>query len=106
MQKTIILILCWLIFICLGCSNKSASVQTGYANNEFPVIIHLEKRNEIVTIMSGREGLLYTVKTKDGRTLGHHLSEQDLQTKLPDIYNSLKKSYADINQRSILLGDY
>jgi len=31
--------------------------------NELPVIIHLEKRNEVVTIMSGREGLVYTVKT-------------------------------------------
>ena len=100
MQNTMILILCWLILICLGCGNGSALVQTEYPKNELPVIIYLEKRNEVVTIMSGREGLVYTVRTKDGEMLRQHLSEQELQAKLPDIYYFLKKSYADDKQSS------
>ena len=106
MQKTIIFTLCWLILICLGCSNRSALMKSECLKNELPVIIHLEKRNEVVTIMSGREGLVYTVKTKDGRVLGQYLSEQEFQTKLPDIYNLLKKSYAENNERRTVWGDY
>jgi len=104
MQKTMILILFWLILIVLGCNNRSALVQTEYPENKLPVIIHLEKRNEVITIMSGQEGLLYTVRTKDGRMLGQYLSEQELQAKLPDIYHFLKKSYADDKQSSVFWG--
>jgi hypothetical protein len=103
MRKTMILIFCLLILISLGCSKESAPVQTENPENELPVIVHLKKRNEVVTIMSGREGLLYTVRTKDGRVLGQGLSERELQAKLPDIYNSVKKSYADCNKSSTTL---
>ena len=106
MQKTIILIFCLLIIINPGCGNKSAIEQTENPENELPVIVHLEKRNEVISIISGREGLLYTVRTKDGRILGQGLSEQELQAKLPDIYNSLKKSYADCNKSSADWGGY
>jgi hypothetical protein len=99
-----ILIFCWLILLSLGCGKDSAYVRTESPENEFPVIIHLEKRDEVVTIMSGREGLLYTVRTKDGRMLGQDLSEQELQAKLPDIYNSLKKSYAGSNKSDVFWG--
>jgi hypothetical protein len=93
-------LLCWLVLIGSGCDSEPASVKTENPKNELPVIIHLEKRNEVVTIISGQEGLLYTVSTKNGRILGQNLSEQELQTKLPDIYHSLKKSYAGCNQSS------
>ena len=90
----------------MGCEDESALVQTENPENELPVIIHLEKRNEVVTIMSGQEGILYTVRTKDGRTLAQDLSEQELQTKLPDIYNSLKKSYAGCNKSDLFWGGH
>ena len=45
--------------------------------------------------MSGHEGLIYTVTTKDGRILGQNLYEQELQVRLPNIYHFLKTSYAD-----------
>lgn len=106
MQKTMILIFCLLILMNPGCSNKSAIEQTENPESELPVIVHLEKRNEVVTIISGHEGLIYTVRTKDGRILGQGLSEQELQAKLPDIYNSMKKSYADCNKSSTVWGGY
>jgi hypothetical protein len=104
MQKTMILIFCWLILIGMGCEDESARVQNENPENELPVIIHLEKRNEIVTITSGHDGLLYSVRNKDGRMLGQNLSEQELRAKLPDIYHSLKKSYAECNKRSEIWG--
>ena len=106
MQKIIMLIICWLILMGLGCSNESERVKTENPDNELPVIIHLEKRNEIVTIISGQEGLLYTVRTKDGELLGQHLSEQELKAKLPDIYNSLKRSYAGSNKSDVFWGGH
>lgn len=99
MQKTMILILCWLILIGLGCGNGSEGVQAENPKNECQVIVHLETRNEVVTVMSRHEGLVYTVTTKDGRILAERFSEQELQLRLSNIYHLLKTSYAD-NGRS------
>ena len=95
MQKTLISIICWFILTGFGCSNKSARVHTVNPEIELRVIVHLETRNEVVRIMSGHEGLIYTVTTKDGRILGQNLYEQELQVRLPNIYHFLKTSYAD-----------
>jgi hypothetical protein len=65
------------------------------------VIVSLETRNEVVSIMSGHGGLIYTVTTKDGRILGQNLYEQELQLKLPNIYHLLKTSYADDGRRGV-----
>ena len=102
MQKPMILILCWLILIGLGCGNQSAQVQNENPEDKLQVIVHLETRNEVVSIMSGYEGLVYTVTTKNGRILGQDLSEQELQAKLPNIYHFLKTSYADDERSGVV----
>jgi len=95
MRKIIIFILCWLIFIGSGCGEQSGRVQTGNPEDKHPVIVYLEMRNEVISIMSGYEGPVYTVTTRGGSVLGKHLNEQELQVKLPNIYYFLKTSYAD-----------
>ena len=95
MRKIVILILCWLILIGSGCGEQSVRVQTGNLEDNLPVIVSLETRNEVVSIMSGYEGPVYTVTTKDGRILGKYFTEQELQVKLPSIYHFVKTSYAD-----------
>ncbi len=95
MRKIVILILCWLVLIGSGCGVQSGRVQTENLEDNLPVIVSLETRNEVVSIMSGYEGPVYTVTTKDGGILGKDLSEQELQEKLPNIYHFLKTSYAD-----------
>jgi hypothetical protein len=100
MQKTVISILCWLILTGSGCGNKSASMHTGSPEVTPPVIVSLETRNEVISIISGHEGLIYTVTTKDGRILGKNLYEQELQTELPNIYHFLKTSYANDERSS------
>jgi flagellar basal-body rod protein FlgG len=62
---------------------------------KLPVIVRLKTKNEVVTILSGPTEPLYNVTTKDGKILGLHLSEQQLQKNLPGIYRLLKTSYAD-----------
>ena len=95
MRKIVVLIFCCFILIGSGCGVQSGRVQTGNLEDNLPVIVSLETRNEVVSIMSGYEGPVYTVTTKDGRILGEQLSEQELQVKLPNIYHFVKTSYAD-----------
>jgi len=77
-------------------------VQTGNLEDSLPVIVSLGTRNEVVSIMSGYQGPVYTVTTKDGRILGKHLTEQELQVKLPNIYHFLKTSYANDEKGSAI----
>ncbi len=102
MRKIVILILCGLTLIGSGCGEQSRRVRTGNLEDNLPVIVYLEMRNEVVSIMSGFEGPFYTVTTRDGRILGEHLSEQELQVKLPNIYHFLKTSYADDEKGSVI----
>ncbi|HUU19307.1 MAG TPA: hypothetical protein VMW72_19305 [Sedimentisphaerales bacterium] len=102
MRKIVILILYWLILIGSGCGARSGRVQTGNLEDKLPVIVSLETRNEVVSIMSGYERPVYTVTTRDGRILGKQLSEQELQVKLPNIYHFLKTSYADDDKGSVI----
>jgi len=95
MRKIVIFILCWLILLGSGCGEQSVRVQTGNLEDNLPVIVSLKTRNEVVSIMSGYEGPVYTVTTRDGRIVGKNLSENELQVKLPNIYHFLKTSYAD-----------
>jgi hypothetical protein len=95
MRKIVIFIFCLLILIGSGCGVQSGRVQTGNLEDSLPVIVSLGTRNEVVSIMSGYQGPVYTVTTKDGRILGKQLTEQELQVKLPNIYHFVKTSYAD-----------
>jgi len=77
-------------------------VQTENREDNLPVIVYLKTRNEVVSIMSGYEGPVYTVARKDGRILGKQLTEQELQVKLPNIYHFVKTSYADDEKGSVI----
>ncbi len=102
MRKIVILILCWLILIGSGCGERSGRVQTGNLEDNLPVIVYLETRNEVVSIMSGYEGPFYTVTTREGKILGKDLSERELQVKLPNIYHFVKTSYAGDDKCSVI----
>lgn len=102
MQKIVIFIFCWLILLGSGCGEQPVRVQTENLGDKLPVIVSLETRNEVVSIMSGYEGPVYTVTTRDGEILGEQLSGQELQVKLPNIYHFLKTSYADGEKGSMI----
>ena len=93
MREKVILILGCIVLTSSGCGNRITPVQTDHTKDQLRVIVHLETRNEITTVMSGREGRVYTVKSKDGNMLEERISEQELWTKFPAIYRLLKTSY-------------
>ena len=94
MQKRVMLILGCLSLAGLGCGSRPTLVQTEDTQDQLRVIVHLETRSEVTTIMSGRKGRAYTVKPKDGKMLERQISELELRTKFPAIYRLLKTSYA------------
>ena len=94
MREKVMLILGCLALASSGCGSRTALVQTDQAQNQLRVIVHLETRNEITSVISGRDGPVYTVKAKDGSMLEERISEQELWTKFPAIYRLLKSSYA------------
>ena len=74
-------------------SDKPAISQSG-ERNEGAVICYLQSRNNIVTISSGPDGNVYTVRTKDGKTMAAKLNEADFQEKYPALYQQIKSSVA------------
>ncbi len=105
MRKTAILML-WLGFVALsGCGERGAFTRSGSPHETLPVIVHLQTRHEVLTVLASPDGPAYTVRTREGRVLGERLSEQQLQAQLPHIYRLLKSSYADDEQRSVVWAD-
>ena len=94
MHKKLILTLGCLVLAGLGCSGRARFVQTDDTQDQLRVIVLLETRSEITTVMSGPKGRAYTVRAKDGKMLEQQISELELWTKFPAIYRLLKSSYA------------
>ena len=89
------LTLCSAALVSSGCGPQPLSTGPGIPDASPPVIVHLQTRNAIVTVMAGSEGRLYTIRTREGRVLGQHLSERELQVRVPDIHLLMKQSYAE-----------
>src|SRR5690242_4584739 len=64
----------------------SPAIKDASAQADLPVIVHLEKRNEIITVKAGTNGPVYLVKDKSGKILFNNVSEKDLQAKGPEIH--------------------
>ena len=82
-------------------SNEPAQSQTERpdtaqkaASDKDVVIGYLKGRDNIVTISRGPEGIVYTVKNKDGKILDAKLGEKELQTKYPSLYDQVKYGMA------------
>jgi hypothetical protein len=79
---------------------EPASAVTLQQQGDRPVIVHLATRDKVITIMSGADGPVFTVKTKDGEVLGEGLSEEALYAKFPGIEKVVNDSYAGQDRSS------
>ena len=68
-----------------------------------PIIGHLEKREILVTILSGQRETYYTIKDKDGRLIAAKISEDELKDRHPDLYKEINSGIA--GKDAMLLGD-
>jgi hypothetical protein len=92
------LILAGGFFAQVGSQTKSPSGENKKVEKASPendvVIGHLQSRDKIVTISKGQKGTVYTVKSKDGKTLNADLSEKDFEAKYPTLYQQVKYGLA------------
>jgi hypothetical protein len=94
MRKVVIFLL-WLGMMAFtGCREQAAVTRSANPDEALP-IVHLQTRYEVMTVLAGPDGPVYTVRTRDGRMLGERLSEQELRAQLPHLHHLLKSSYAD-----------
>jgi hypothetical protein len=65
------------------------------------VIGHLKTRDKVITILTGRGGPLYTVKTADGKVLAEQLPEHELYAKFPDLKEVVDRGLAGNDARLV-----
>jgi hypothetical protein len=76
----------------------------GAVSAQEPVLSRLEMRDRTVVIESGKDGILYTVKTKDGKILDAKLNGSELQAKHPQIYETVQPAIANPNSPLMIWG--
>lgn len=72
--------------------------------NPGPVVGHLKTRDKLITIRTGPNGPLYTVKSHDGQTIAADLPATELSAKFPDLKQVVELGTAD--WAGMDLGDY
>lgn len=59
------------------------------------VIGCLKTRDQVITITTGPDGPLYTIKSKEDRLIALNLSGEELATRFPALHEMMEKSLAD-----------
>jgi hypothetical protein len=74
----------------------SASVKAAKPDkdDQYHVIGYLEKRDRVITIKSGPKGTVYSVATKDGKTLFENVSSEQLKAQAPELHDLIKTGVA------------
>ena len=62
-----------------------------FKDSGFPVVGHLEARGETVTILSGPNGHLYTVRDRAGRVVLWEAEPEELRVQCPAWYNRTER---------------
>ena len=73
--------------------SSDAQIPTGEAG-PFIVIGHLEHRDRVVTIKSGAQGVVYSVRSRDGKILFDNLTAAQLKAQSPELHNVLETGTA------------
>ena len=68
----------------------------------YPVLGHLKTKDKFITIRTGPDGPLYTVKSKDGKTLAMDLPAEKLYAEFPELKDVLEQCIAADDARLLL----
>lgn len=61
---------------------------------QFTVIGYLEKRARVITIKSGPRGPVYSVATKNGKSLFENVSAEQLRAQAPELHELIRNGMA------------
>ena len=59
------------------------------------MIVHLETRDQVISITTGPGDPLYTIRSKEGQEIASHLTKEELAARFPDLHEKIEKSMAD-----------
>jgi exo-beta-1,3-glucanase (GH17 family) len=88
MRKTLLSVISLVLF-----STLFASATRADDKNE-AVVTKLQMRDKIVLIKNQASGIKYSVKSQDGTVLSANLTEAELASKHPDLYEKVRPSVA------------
>ena len=71
----------------------AAQIPTG-ETGPFIVIGHLEHRNRVVTIKTGAQGVVYSVRDRDGKILFDNLTVSQLKAESPELHDFIEAATA------------
>ncbi len=64
------------------------------ARSDYPVIGYIEKNDREITIKSGPQGTLYSVKNAQGKLLLENVSAEQLRAQAPELQEFIKNAVA------------
>jgi hypothetical protein len=67
---------------------------TNAAATDFPIIGYIEKRDRTITIKSGSNGTIYSVKSADGKLLCDNVTLEQLRAQSPELHEFVKTAVA------------
>ncbi len=65
--------------------------------SEKPIVTRLQMRDRTILIKNNGDGLRYSVKAEDGTVLSANLTEAELASKYPNLYETVRPSIASPN---------
>jgi len=74
---------------------QARPVPNAAQHSDGPIVGHLKTRDKLITMRSGSDGPLYTVKSEDGTVLAVDLAGEDLSAKFPELKNVVERGIAD-----------
>ena len=96
-----ILILSLLALGLIACSKRqtipappNVAAIAGAETGPYIVIGHLEHRDQVITVKSGAQGVVYSVRNRDGKVLFDNLTAAQLKTQSPEIHDFIDAATA------------
>lgn len=64
------------------------------SNAEFTVIGSMQNRDRVVTVKTGPAGIVYSIATKDGKSLYENISPEKLKAEAPELHQFIETGTA------------
>jgi hypothetical protein len=90
----LILLTCLCLSACQSGSEKNAAVKQS-ADLANPGIGQLKTKDKLITIRTGHDGPLYSVKSNDGKVLAVDITSSELSAEFPELKEVVERSLAD-----------
>ncbi len=89
-----------ILFLVVVISTLLSNLTRANELNEPTAITRLQMRDKVVLIENESEGIKYSIQNQDGEVLSANISETELASKYPDLYQTIRPALASPNGSS------